>query len=82
MAVVNPYTSVAISGYDSSPPPDDGSKTAANKLEWAKHKTKHSDPLKTLSEGINTNVLAAFGALVMTDNPSEETVVIAMRIFN
>ena len=41
----NPYTAVAISGYNSAPPPDDGSQSASNKLEWAKHKTKLTDPL-------------------------------------
>ena len=66
MAIL-PYTSVSISGYNSSPPPDDGSQTSANKVEWAKHKTKIGDPLKTLAEAINTNVLAAFATLALED---------------
>lgn len=66
MAIL-PYTSVSISGYNSSPPPDDGSQTSANKVEWAKHKTKIGDPIKTLAEGINTNVLAAFAAVSLMD---------------
>lgn len=78
----NPYTSVALAGYNDSPPTDDGAKTAANQLEWDKHKSKLGDPLKTLAEGVNTNALAAFGALVMTDDPGQETVVIAMRMFD
>ncbi len=56
----NPYTSVAISGYNASPPDDDGSQVASNQVEWDKHKTKLGDPVKTLAESINTNVLAAF----------------------
>ena len=64
---VNPYSSVSISGYNSAPPPDDGSQTSANRVEWAKHKTKLNDPIKTLSEGINTQALAAFAALSLTD---------------
>ena len=59
----NPYNSQSINGYNVSPPSDDGSQTAANQLTWAKHKDKLADPLKTLTEGINTEVLAAFGKL-------------------
>ena len=77
----NPYTSVSISGYNSSPPPDDGSQSSANQVEWQKHLDKIGDPLKTLSEGIDTNVLAAFSALIMTTDPAEETVIIAMDEF-
>ena len=77
----NPYTSQSIAGYNSSPPPDDGSKTAANKLEWQKHIDKIGDPVKTLAEAIDTNVLAAFDALILTDEPGEETIVVAMNEF-
>ena len=72
----NPYTSVSISGYNSSPPPDDGSQSSANQVEWSKHINKIGDPLKTLAEGIDANVLAAFSALVMTTNPAEDLVFI------
>ena len=82
MAASNPYTSVSITGYNASPPTDDGAQTGANQLEWDKHKTKLGDPLRTLAEGVNTNVLAAIGALVMTDDPGQETVVIAIRMFD
>jgi hypothetical protein len=78
----NPYTSVVIAGYNASPPSDDGAQTSANQLEWDKHKTKLGDPLRTLAEGVNTNVLAAFGTLVMTDDPAQETVIVAMRMFD
>ena len=77
----NPYTSVAIAGYNASPPSDDGAKVATNQLEWDKHKTKLGDPLKTLAEAINTNVVSAFGALVLTDDPAQETVLGAMTEF-
>lgn len=59
----NPYTSVSLTGYNSNPPPDDGSAIAANEITWSKHKDKIGDPLKTLAEGVNTNVLAAFGKI-------------------
>lgn len=57
----NPYISQAISGYNTSPPPDDGSQTSANTVRWATHKTKLADPIKTLSEAINSELLLAFG---------------------
>ncbi len=63
----NPYTSQTISGYNSSPPPDDGTQTVANQLSWAKHKTKLADPIKTLAESINTAVSATFAKTINTD---------------
>lgn len=56
----NPYSSVALSGYNASAPPDDGTRTAANQVTWAKGKTKLADPLKVFVEAMNANVLAAF----------------------
>ncbi|MGI9411541.1 MAG: hypothetical protein ACR2OV_15790 [Hyphomicrobiaceae bacterium] len=61
--MANPYNAQTISGYNATPPADDGSQVASNQLEWAKHKTKLADPVKTLSEAINTELLAAFGKL-------------------
>ena len=62
---VNPYSTQAISGYNSSPPPDDGSLTDANKVAWSKHKTKLADPIKTLSENVNSQALSAFNRLAL-----------------
>ena len=56
------YTPVTITGYNTSPPPDDGSTGTNNQLTWAKHKDKLGDPLKTAIESINTNVSAAFSS--------------------
>ena len=64
----NPYTSVSISGYNDNPPADDASEVADNQVEWAKHKTKLGDPVKNLSESINTNALSAFGKTINTDS--------------
>lgn len=75
----NPYTTQAISGYNASPPSDDGSQVAANRVEWAKHKTKLADPIKTLSEAINTAVLSAFGQLVVTTDIAEESLIVYAR---
>jgi microcystin-dependent protein len=64
---VTPYTTQSIAGYNASPPPDDGSLTDANKLEWAKHKEKLGDPLRTLAEGINSQCVSAFNTLALND---------------
>lgn len=77
----NPYTSQTVVGYNDSPPPDDGSRTAANALTWDKHITKIGDPLNAHSAAIDSETQSAFGELVMTTDPGEETVVIAMQEF-
>lgn len=63
LPISNPYSSQSISGYNSSPPADDGSQTSANQLSWSKHKTKLADPIKTLAEAINTAVNTAFATV-------------------
>lgn len=57
----NLYSSVSITGYNANAPSDDGTQTSSNQISWAKHKTKIGDPLKTLAEAINANVVTAFG---------------------
>lgn len=78
----NPFSSITISGYNTSPPPDDGSTTANNKVEWAKHINKIGDPLKTGVEALDTAVSDAFGDLIITTDPGQETAVIAYRMFS
>lgn len=73
----NPYTSVTITGYNSSPPSDDGAQTEANKIKWSTQKTKLSDPLNTGLTNVNANTLSAFGALVITTEIDEESAVLA-----
>jgi len=76
----NPYNSVSIgAGYNQSPPPDDGTVSAANLLTWQKHLDKIGDPLNTFAAAIDAAVLAAFGALIMTDQPEEETLFVAIE---
>lgn len=50
------YTNVTITGYNASPPPDDGSEVSGNVIEWAKHKEKLGDPLKTAIESMDSNI--------------------------
>ena len=75
----NPYSSQSISGYNASPPPDDGSQVVANRVTWSGIKTKLDDPIKTLSEAINTAVLSAFGQLVVTTDIAEESLIVYAR---
>lgn len=78
----NPYVSVSAINYNASPPPDDGSQVAANLVTWADIKSKLADVIKTLSDSINTNVLAAFASLVITTVPEEESIIIMTQEFN
>ena len=54
------YTGVSISGYNATPPSDDGTVSESNKVKWSTEKTKLTDPLKTAIESINTNLVSAF----------------------
>ena len=63
----NPYSSISISGYNSSPPPDDGSQVSANEIVWQKHLDKIGDPLKTLAEAIDAALVTSFGKVINTD---------------
>ena len=77
----NPYSAPAISGYNSSPPADDGSKTDANRVQWSKHLSKIGDPVKTLAEAAVSASTSAFNAIVMTTNAAEEDVIVTMEEF-
>lgn len=59
------YTSQSISGYNSNPPSDDGQQVSDNEITWAKHKTKLADPVKTLTESINSELVTAFGKVFL-----------------
>lgn len=48
------YPTQSISGYNASPPVDDGTQVEANKIKWVTHKDKLTDPVKTLAEAIDT----------------------------
>lgn len=67
MATGNPYTEISVASYNVDPPTDDGAQTANNTVQWAKHKTKLADPLKTAVEATQTNVTAALDKRVMND---------------
>ena len=76
----NPYNSVSIgAGFNQNPPPDDGSVSAANLLRWQFHLDKIGDPLNAFAAAIDAATLAAFGALILTDQPEEETLFVAIE---
>lgn len=54
------YTTQIASGYNSSPPADDGSQSASNLITWAGIKTKVGDPVKNLADAMNTALVTAF----------------------
>lgn len=68
------YSSVSISGYNSSPPPDDGSQTEANKVCWSKIKEKLTDPLKTALESINSQVASELTSIASTYLSNADTI--------
>jgi len=51
------YSSQSTSGYNASPPADDGTAVASNEVKWSFIKTKLADVLKTFAEAINTALL-------------------------
>lgn len=67
------YTSQSISGYNSGPPPDDGSTGSDNEITWLKHKTKLADPIKTLAEALNSELVTAFGKIFLNGITSKTT---------
>jgi hypothetical protein len=54
------YTNKTISGYNATPPDDDGTVSESNKVKWATIKTKLADTIKTLAESINTALVTHF----------------------
>ena len=81
----NPYSSISISGYNSSPPPDDGSQVSANEIVWQKHLDKIGDPLKTLAEAIDAALVTSFGKVINRDadedNPVGGAIALTEKIF-
>jgi hypothetical protein len=68
------YSTVAISGYNSSPPPDDGSTGSDNQITWSKHKTKIGDPIKTAVESINSQLVTALDKSARSISSSDSAV--------
>jgi microcystin-dependent protein len=65
------YSSQASSGYNASPPVDDGTASEANKVKWSTIKTKLSDVLKTFIEAVNTALVTALDQSCRTVSASD-----------
>lgn len=68
------YSSQSASGYNSSPPSDDGSTAATNRVSWATIKTKITDPIKTLADAINTALTTVFDTSARAITASDSAV--------
>jgi hypothetical protein len=53
------FDGVSISGFNSSPPADDGSTADSNKVKWSTIKTKLADPIKTAAESLSSELVTA-----------------------
>ena len=64
------YSTNAASGYNSVPPADDGTVSEANKGKWSTIKEKLADPIKTLADTINSELVTHFdnGPVAYTSN--------------
>ena len=51
------YTTKTLSGYNATPPADDGTVSEANRLTWAKIKEKLTDPIKDQVAAIDTDLV-------------------------
>ena len=54
------YSTNVTSGYNTSPPADDGSATEANRIKWSTIKSKLADPDKTRNDLVNTDLVEHF----------------------
>jgi len=62
------YSSISVSGYNATPPADDGSQVTSNQVKWSYIKTKIGDPLNTFASSINSALTTAlnFGVRQVT----------------
>lgn len=68
------YTEVSISGYNATPPTDDGASGATNTITWAKIKEKLGDPLNTAQASVDDNTATACGTIDSAVTSAESTI--------
>ena len=66
------YSTQSASGYNSSPPSDDGTAVSTNEVKWSFIKDKLGDPVKDLADSINNELVAHFDESV-TDKSTNFT---------
>jgi len=76
------YNSPTLSGYNSNPPPDDGTESAENEVTWAVIKTKLTDPLKDYSEAIDSATGLAFAEQTVFVNNANGEPTINSTVFD
>ena len=54
------FSSASRSGYNASPPSDDGTVAASNQVNWSKHKDKLTDPIATQVDDLQTALTTHF----------------------
>ena len=59
------YDTQEIVNYNDDPPADDGSAVVTNQVKFSKVKDELADPIRTLAEAINTELLSAFSQLFL-----------------
>ena len=56
------YTSQSATGYNASPPSDDGTAVSSNEIKWSFIKEKLADSVKDLADDINTELVTTPGS--------------------
>ena len=82
------YSTISVSGYNATPPADDGTVDASNQVKWSFVKGKIGDPLNTFASAVNSALVTAFNyeSLSKTDSytitaaENGKTVVIAASV--
>lgn len=59
-----PFTETPIVGYNSNPPPNDGTEVTANTVNWDNHINKIGDPIKNYVSANLSNVSGAFSKVI------------------
>jgi len=60
------YTKPSVSGYNTSPPSDDGTVSEDNKIKWSTIKTKITDPVKVYADALGSASETAWNELAST----------------
>jgi hypothetical protein len=68
------YSATAVSGYNATPPSDDGTQSASNQVFWSTIKTKLGDPVNTFAAAIDGKLQTTLDTSVRQISASDSTV--------